>query len=481
MFKYFRIFQYLSLFILGVAATPAFAMDPQAQMNEYSLQSTYRPLLAMYKDGKVDSLIAHIEEHPMADDLKDYLINIACIRNDIEFIHFLHKNVIDINSKKTSSKGIIITPLHSACFYPNNETIKLLIDLGADVNAKDQIQRTPLHNVCEAQNLFALQLLVSNRADIHACSTADYTPLHVACLTNFKQGVQFLINLSANVNALTHKGATPLHFACARQYPGIVKILLDHGADATVQDELGVTALDYAYDKKNQQIIDLLESHVNLLREKESEQALKELLQEEGITLDIKKPKKKKKHKKKKTKTKKIIDDQVVISQENEEIVQALVPLKITESAQEKLPLIKPKAPEPTPPHAQAPKPKYYGEKKTDNSVARVKAEVVISRAVTKPVEKHQECEVILDKNFKWPKGILLNQTELIEESLSSLIPGTSNADLKKLRDGSSNWRLRVGKYRIIFKWDTATYKVHVLSVDLRKRAYKNLESLNKN
>ncbi len=138
---------------------------------------------------------------------------------------------LDINAKSGPSQ---LTPLHSACYYGHADTVKLLLDNGADINAT---------------NKYGMQ------------------SLHLAAANGQKDIVQFLITyarekgFALDINA---KGGaeqvTPLHAACFKSQLDTVKLLLAAGASTEIRDAKGRTPLD---DARTDEIKALIRQHQN--------------------------------------------------------------------------------------------------------------------------------------------------------------------------------------------------------------------------
>ncbi len=113
------------------------------------------------------------------------------------------------------SKGYSL--LHEACKHGNINTIRTLIQKGADVNVVDDVLSTPLHYLC----------------------AYNYQT------TNRRLGVETLIQLGVDVNAQNEQGLTALHLAAHVGSSAVAKQLIKEGADINVVDKKGKTALDY--------------------------------------------------------------------------------------------------------------------------------------------------------------------------------------------------------------------------------------------
>lgn len=60
------------------------------------------------------------------------------------------------------------------------ETVRLLIEHGADVTAQDEACVTPLHLASSKGSVETVQLLIENGADVAARDARNRTPLHLA-------------------------------------------------------------------------------------------------------------------------------------------------------------------------------------------------------------------------------------------------------------------------------------------------------------
>ena len=101
------------------------------------------------------------------------------------------------------------TPLVWACMQGREDTVKLLLEAGAD----------------------------HHKTDRHGCS-----PLHAAAHLGQKEVVLLvLLDRGADINKATDLGDTPLHAAAHMERREVVQILLDRGADPCKKDKNGRT------------------------------------------------------------------------------------------------------------------------------------------------------------------------------------------------------------------------------------------------
>jgi len=124
--------------------------------------------------------------------------------------------------KVVSSGGY--TPLHRAAEQGRNDTIKSLIDNGADIDAHDN-GATPLYYAALNRNYESVQLLIDKGAQINVQSSGN-TPLHVADARTAK----LLLKHGARIDIVNGAGQTPLAWQAHTGTRETVDLLIQHGA-----------------------------------------------------------------------------------------------------------------------------------------------------------------------------------------------------------------------------------------------------------
>lgn len=114
------------------------------------------------------------------------------------------------------------------------ETIKQLLDQGADPNSVEESDWTPLHILCYDPQIDQI-CFHTTRIEI----ISSYNPLT-------EEAIKLLIENSANVNVETDWGETPLHLIFHNPSIEVVKLLLDNNANPNITDKKIMTPLHIA-------------------------------------------------------------------------------------------------------------------------------------------------------------------------------------------------------------------------------------------
>jgi ankyrin repeat protein len=201
--------------------------------------------------------------------------------------------------------GEYIFHLQDASIAGNVELVRLLLELGADVNASDYDRGwTPLlyaeHNghidvtevlvgagayidwrgekdgrsvldwAIERDDVASIRRLVGLGATIRKVDGQYWTPLHMACIGGHTRAVRALLELGADVDATGggsweedgFSGHTALHIICERGFAETARALIERGADAAARDEDGNTPLELAVRNGNTETAAVVEEAV---------------------------------------------------------------------------------------------------------------------------------------------------------------------------------------------------------------------------
>ncbi|KFY82053.1 hypothetical protein V498_08657 [Pseudogymnoascus sp. VKM F-4517 (FW-2822)] len=81
------------------------------------------------------------------------------------------------------------------------ENLRVLMDLGADINLKDTAGRTPLSYAAENGHKDSMMLLLERGADVNSKDAAGRTPLSYAAENGHKDSIMLLLERGADVNS----------------------------------------------------------------------------------------------------------------------------------------------------------------------------------------------------------------------------------------------------------------------------------------
>jgi ankyrin repeat protein len=152
------------------------------------------------------------------------------------------------------------TPLMYAAAFGNLETLRILVDAGADVNTQNDLQASALlWAACQPEKA---RLLLERGAEVNIQSKQGRTPLMVAaaCAGN-AETVRLMLSKGADVNARDRLGVSVLRVSTRTGDLDTAMLLLGHGADPNAADSLGRTSLFLAMEGRNPEVVRLLLKH----------------------------------------------------------------------------------------------------------------------------------------------------------------------------------------------------------------------------
>ncbi|XP_064642866.1 serine/threonine-protein phosphatase 6 regulatory ankyrin repeat subunit A-like [Lineus longissimus] len=145
----------------------------------------------------------------------------------------------DVNAKDINNDILLLASASGG----HSDTVKILIDAGADVDAKDINNVTPLLASASGGHSDTVKILIDAGADVDAKSTNNDTPLLVSARRGHSDTVKILTDAGADVDAKDIINDTPLHYSAWEGHSDTVKILTDAGADVDAKDIINVTPL----------------------------------------------------------------------------------------------------------------------------------------------------------------------------------------------------------------------------------------------
>lgn len=139
------------------------------------------------------------------------------------------------------------TPLFMAILAGRAEVVAFLLEKGASMSVYLPTHISPLWaSVLLADNPQTVKVLLQYGADIQERTASGLTMMHVAAVMNRVGMIEVLCNLQLNINALSLHGDTPLHIAAWHGSVESARWLLSHGADPLLRNDAGESPLDIA-------------------------------------------------------------------------------------------------------------------------------------------------------------------------------------------------------------------------------------------
>ncbi|UCF99462.1 MAG: ankyrin repeat domain-containing protein [Spirochaetaceae bacterium] len=161
---------------------------------------------------------------------------------------------------KNLEQEYINTSLHLASVRGSTDTVRILLDNGADVNSTTARGGTALMWAAGSsmKPSDTVRVLLQAGADVHVRSENGRTALIDAAARGNGEIAEILLVAGAEVNGIDEQGITALMMAAAHGHLDCVSTLLKYGASKYAIDLLGQTALDKARDANQAEVIGLL-------------------------------------------------------------------------------------------------------------------------------------------------------------------------------------------------------------------------------
>lgn len=112
-----------------------------------------------------------------------------------------------------------------------------------DVEPRNKVDESPLMLACLGGYLDTVKLLIERGADVNK---TGWAPLHYAATRGHLEVIALLLDRNAYIDAASPNGTTPLMMAAHYGTPAAVKLLLEAGADPLLKNQQGLSAIDFA-------------------------------------------------------------------------------------------------------------------------------------------------------------------------------------------------------------------------------------------
>lgn len=174
----------------------------------------------------------------------DTALHLASAFNRVNICKVLLEYGADINAQTNQGK----TPLH---VLSANAAEKFFFDLfmkhGANIDLCDDNKLSTLHYALFGRgDISTLKILLDIGANINAKDNDGMTPLYIAVAKNNLEAVQFLLSQGADPNIYDNNFITPLQFAVNKKMENIISLLMNYKIDTAIRNKNG--KILYYYD-----------------------------------------------------------------------------------------------------------------------------------------------------------------------------------------------------------------------------------------
>ena len=186
---------------------------------------------------------------------------VACYKTQAESVKFLLQNGADPNISDANGYTSLHAAVHGRC---TNETLQEIIAHGVYVNAQDTGGATALWLACSYRQYDSAKILLEAGSNPNIATTNRNTSLHAAvsgqvyCSKNL---IQTLIDHGVDVNATNKNNTTALMLVCEKGIKGAINILLNAGANPNIADVDGNSVIHQAVRFCSKEILQAVIRH----------------------------------------------------------------------------------------------------------------------------------------------------------------------------------------------------------------------------
>jgi ankyrin repeat protein len=187
------------------------------------------------------------------------LFNAHPHRELAESVRLLIEAGADINIRGPDQRTVLAVLCETGCCIKG---VRILLQHGADVSLATTKGQTALHFAASTGRTDCCELLLArDKSLVHVTDVKGYTPLLYAAHDGHLDVAKLLLRHGADVHAVNCDGMCSLLAAACENHAAVLQLLLDHGADISVVDYAGQNALLKATDEGHVSMMELLFQH----------------------------------------------------------------------------------------------------------------------------------------------------------------------------------------------------------------------------
>lgn len=203
-----------------------------------------------------------------ADNEGEMPIHYAAADNSHHLIRLVGEAVVkDVTDEEKEGKLKVFvnsitmesdTALHVASQTGYIDTVKTLVELGADINARTDTNQSALHLAAMGGHLDIVEFLIASGAKVTASDKEQAHPLHKACQFGHLDVIKVLLENKASINHQDRDNYTALMYAVWRGHSEVVTYLLEQKAKLHLTDINGKCVLHIAVEEEQEDMLELL-------------------------------------------------------------------------------------------------------------------------------------------------------------------------------------------------------------------------------
>lgn len=180
---------------------------------------------------KVCQMLLHAGADPTIQEMYgDTALMLAAHRSpDVASLLAKHKQAINIRNENGD------TALNCAAKAGHTESVRVLVEAGADINARNRNGETALMYATYENHVETAKLLLQLGTDPNIATNSGLVPLHIACQKKMEEMCEVLLQGGADPNFSDKSGRRPLSFAVSSGRARIVLQLIQAGACSQYQ------------------------------------------------------------------------------------------------------------------------------------------------------------------------------------------------------------------------------------------------------
>jgi len=141
--------------------------------------------------------------------------------------------------------------LRNASINGDLELVKKCLAAGVNINSTTKAAQlnTPLHNACTRGHFDTVKLLLENGANLEATNFDGETPIVLAIQHRYAKLTEFLIDQGADIETTDNSENNLLHKAAMVDHPHmapVIKVLISKGVNLNAKNQSGKRPIDYS-------------------------------------------------------------------------------------------------------------------------------------------------------------------------------------------------------------------------------------------